>query len=94
MEEEYLTLKEACRRIKYAEQTMYNLNSTKRLIRGVHYIKPLGGKLLYKWSALKSWLEETGDGEAIGSAAQTEDRPDLGVAGQEPRMMPNCRINI
>jgi hypothetical protein len=57
MEDEYLTLAELCARIKYARQTIYNLIHEKKLIIGKHYLKPTPKKILFKWSAIKDWME-------------------------------------
>lgn len=56
--EEYLTTKELAARIKYREQTLYNLVHRGTLVQGEHYIKPTPKKLLFRWSAIKDWLGE------------------------------------
>lgn len=54
--EEYLTVKELCQRIKYAEQTIYNMISTKKFTNGVHYTKPTRKKILFIWAAILQWM--------------------------------------
>ncbi len=57
--EEYLTTKELAARIRYSEQTIYNMIHKGTLILGEHYIKPTPKKLLFRWSAMRDWLGET-----------------------------------
>lgn len=56
MSDEYLSLRDLCRRIPYAEQTLRNLMHQGVLRLGVHYLKPRG-RLIFKWSAIQAWLE-------------------------------------
>ena len=62
--EEYLTMEELCQRIKFSKQTVYNWIYQGKFRLGVHYLKPSRKKILFKWLAIKSWLE----GNSIQSA--------------------------
>lgn len=83
-DEEYLTIKEAARRTKFAEQTFYNGIHKKRFILGKHYYKPTSRKILFIWSALKEWIQ--GDSEA-----QRADAPEIIV---EAPVAPKSKIRI
>ena len=58
--ERYLTVAEASLRTKYSKQAIYNMISSKKLVRGVHYFKPTPKKVLFRWDALKAWIERPG----------------------------------
>ena len=55
--EEYLTVKELGERIKLAKQTIYNMIHKKEFVLNTHYYKPKAKIILFKWSAIKKWLE-------------------------------------
>ena len=57
--EEYLTVAELSERIKFSRQSIYNLILKKEFILQQHYLKPRRKKILFKWSAVKAWLENT-----------------------------------
>ena len=54
---EYLSLKELCELIPFAESTIRNKMSKHELRLGVHYFKPGGGRPVFRWSVMKRWLE-------------------------------------
>jgi hypothetical protein len=54
--EEFLTTKELSRRVKMATGTIRNLVWQKRLVQGVHFVKPTPRKTLFIWSAVEAWL--------------------------------------
>jgi hypothetical protein len=54
--EEYLTTQELSERIKYTPGSIRNLVSSGRLLKNVHYVKPSPKKILFIWSAIKTWL--------------------------------------
>ncbi|MGD0236996.1 MAG: hypothetical protein ABSC55_20985 [Syntrophorhabdales bacterium] len=56
--EEYLTVAELSRRIKFSRQTIYNMISTKKFVKGLHYVKPSRKKVLFTWSNTRAWLED------------------------------------
>lgn len=56
LELEYLTTDELSSRIKMAPGTIRNRVCDKTFIKGVHFIKPTKGKLLFIWSACEEWL--------------------------------------
>lgn len=55
--EEYLTVAELSEKIKFSKQTIYNLIFKREFILQQHYLKPRPKKILFKWSAVKAWLE-------------------------------------
>ncbi|MGA3085763.1 MAG: hypothetical protein ABSE95_13360 [Thermodesulfobacteriota bacterium] len=57
--DEFLTVKELGLRIKMAKQTIYNLINKKIFIQGKHYLKPTPMKILFKWSEVLAWKEES-----------------------------------
>jgi hypothetical protein len=57
--EEYLTTAELSKRIKMAPGTIRNLVWNNSFKKGVHYLKPTPGKLLFVWSEVKSWLHQS-----------------------------------
>jgi predicted DNA-binding transcriptional regulator AlpA len=56
----YIGIKELCARLSVARQSIYNKINTGILIEGIHFFKPTGGKLLFKWSAMLEWVERAG----------------------------------
>ena len=57
--EEYITVRELCKRIGYKEQTIYNKIFKKEFIFSEHYLKPSSKKLLFKWSMMLQWIGDT-----------------------------------
>lgn len=53
----YLTLSELSEITGLAHQTIYNMNRKGIFVEGVHYHKPNGGKLLFKWSTMLEWID-------------------------------------
>jgi hypothetical protein len=58
---EYLSLKELCARIPYDDQTIRNLMTQGKLLKGIHYFKP-NGRLIFKWAAIVEWIERSESG--------------------------------
>jgi len=56
-DKEYLSLQELCQRIPYRPQTIRNLMSQGVLQQGVHYFKPTQRRIVFKWDAVKRWIE-------------------------------------
>ena len=56
--EEYLTVEELAGRIKFSRQSIYNLIFKREFILNEHYLKPRPKKILFKWSAIKAWMEK------------------------------------
>jgi hypothetical protein len=54
---EYLSIKELCKLIPFAESTIRNKMTKNELLLGVHYSKPGGGRPVFRWSIMKRWLE-------------------------------------
>lgn len=57
VEKEYLSLGELCYRIPYRPQTIRNLMTQGVLREGVHYFKPTSRRVVFKWQAVKQWIE-------------------------------------
>jgi predicted DNA-binding transcriptional regulator AlpA len=57
--EEYLTVPELSARIKFSRQSLYNLIHKRTFVLGKHFLKPTPKKILFKWSAIQSWMGET-----------------------------------
>jgi hypothetical protein len=54
MTTEFLTTDELAQRIKYDARTIRERLKDSKLIEGVHYIRPFGGrKILYVWAAIE-----------------------------------------
>ncbi len=97
MSEVYLGTKRLCEKIDCAPQTLYNWVCQKKLICGLHYVKPTKGKLLFKWSAIQAWLEKScNDGSCDSgqiveaSTENVERKPNT----PKPSPQPMCKINI
>jgi len=76
--EQYLTVKELSERLKLARQTIYNMIHKRDFILNRHYFKPTPKKILFKWSAMKNWLEGDGfDDKKISS------HPDFVIENQQ-----------
>jgi predicted DNA-binding transcriptional regulator AlpA len=56
--EEYLTVEELSKRIRFSKQTLYNMISSRKFIKGQHYLKPSRKKVLFLWSGIQTWLED------------------------------------
>ncbi len=53
----FLTVAELSKRIKFSRQSLYNLISKGVFTAGKHYLKPRPKKILFRWKAVKEWLE-------------------------------------
>jgi len=62
-QEEYLTVEELSKRIRFSKQTIYNMISSKKFVRGQHYLKPSRKKVLFLWSGIRKWLEDGSQGD-------------------------------
>ena len=56
--EEYLTVKELSARIKFSNQSLYNLIYKGTFVLGKHYLKPTPKKILFIWSEILGWMEK------------------------------------
>lgn len=61
-DEHYLTVKELSEKIKFSQQTIYNMIHKGDFVKGKHYIKPRPKKVLFLWSAVFAWLESCDSG--------------------------------
>ena len=87
--EEYLTVQEIGKRIKFSKQSIYNLIYMKKFILGVHYLKPTPKKILFVWSEIEKWLRQSIDEPAESEAPN---RPDQNE--QAPKQTENnCTTN-
>ena len=57
-EKEYLSLEELVDRIPYRPQTIRNLMYQGILREGLHYFKPTQRKVVFKWAAIRCWIED------------------------------------
>lgn len=57
--EEYLTVEELSGKIKFSKQTIYNLIAKGEFVLQEHYLKPRPKKILFKWSAIKAWMQNS-----------------------------------
>ena len=55
--EEYISVKTLSERIGYKVQSIYNMIHKGAFVLNKHYLKPTPKKILFKWSAVKQWLE-------------------------------------
>jgi predicted DNA-binding transcriptional regulator AlpA len=72
-EDEFLTVGELSARIKFSKQTIYNLISSKEFILGEHYLKPRPKKILFRWSAIKAWMENSSFDSALNAKGSHSD---------------------
>jgi len=56
--EEYLTVQELSSKIKFSKQSLYNMIFKGEFILNEHYLKPRPKKILFKWSAIMTWMEK------------------------------------
>lgn len=82
-DERYLTVKELSEKIKFSQQSIYNMIHKGVFVKGCHYIKPRPKKVLFLWSAVSIWLESQG-----GCESYTE--PEI----KQTIMAPKSLINI
>ncbi len=62
--EEYLTIAEVAARLKVKPKTIKNKMATGIFRRGVHFFSPAGLGPRFKWSAVVTWLEQSGPTES------------------------------
>ena len=71
--EEYLTVEELAGRIKFSRQSIYNMIFKGEFILHQHYLKPRPKKILFKWSAVVAWMEDTpNDSNSKSSSCQDD----------------------
>lgn len=92
--EEFLTVAELSDRIKMAKQTIYNLINKKVFELNKHYLKPSTRKVLFKWSAIQSWME--GSDEVIEHPETEVSSTQISGSnsGQSTANKPKSLINI
>ncbi len=55
--DEYISVKTLSERIGYKVQSIYNMIHKGTFVLNKHYLKPTPKKILFKWTAVKQWLE-------------------------------------
>ena len=55
--DEYISVRKLSEIIGYKVQSIYNMIHKNTFILNQHYFKPTPKKILFKWSAVKLWLE-------------------------------------
>ena len=93
--DEYLTVEELSKKIKYSKRTLYNYINLNKFIKGVHYIKPSRKKILFIWPAIKEWLGDTtclSNPTALNESPQAISAPVVPAVSTPPA--PVSRINI
>jgi hypothetical protein len=80
LDEVYLTVSELSDRIRYSQQSIYNMISEGIFVLNTHYLKPTPKKILFKWSSVQKWIEEpkiTSSRNSFGDFSDGSDyRPD------------------
>lgn len=54
--DEYLTVSELSKKIKFSKQSLYNLIHKGTFVLGKHYLKPTPKKVLFKWKEIRTWM--------------------------------------
>ena len=54
---EYLSVKVLSEKIGYKVQSIYNMIHNGTFVLNKHYFKPTPKKILFKWDAVKQWIE-------------------------------------
>ncbi len=83
-DEQYLTVRELCEKIKFSRQTIYNMIHKGDFVKGRHYVKPCPKKILFLWSAVLYWMESPDE-----ASVEIQPRPN-----PEPVKTNQSRINI
>ena len=73
MAEQYLTIAEVAELLKLSPKTIKNKMGSGSFRQGVHYFRPPGMQVRFKWSAVVQWIEVRGKGDQLlGKAKETE----------------------
>ena len=75
--EEFLTVEELSSRIKIARQTIYNLIYKNEFTLGLHYLKPTPKKILFKWSEITKWMQESSEPSIAISSEYDHNRTNI-----------------
>ena len=94
--EEYLTVRELSSRIKFSQQSIYNLIHKKVFVLGKHYFKPRSKKVLFKWSEIKAWIEgpPCEGSEELFEASSDANTPSPNAANDTADSTPKSLLNI
>ena len=92
-QEEYLTVAELSKRIKFSRQTIYNLISKQVFEINKHYIKPRPKKILFKWTQIRAWLEKPLESPVQASGTDCSEEA-LPKAAKEKAGRPESAIKI
>ncbi len=72
-DDQFLTVDELSKRIKFSKQTIYNLISSKEFVLQEHYLKPRPKKILFRWQAIKAWMGDSHCNPAPNAKASQSD---------------------
>ena len=89
--EEYLTVRELSKKIKFSEQSLYNLIHKRTFILGKHYLKPTPKKVLFKWSEIRAWI---GDDSHSDKKSSQEIKDPTAVLDQIDNPSPSRPISL
>ena len=87
--EEYLTVAELSKRIKFSKQSIYNLINKKIFIIGKHYLKPRPKKILFKWSEIMTWMEQRAEPSDPESSNQLSQQPECSHLPEKSKSLIN-----
>ena len=89
--EEYLTVIELSKKIKFSKQSLYNLIHKGTFILGRHYLKPTPKKVLFKWSEIRAWI---GDDFHSDKKPSQESEDSTTVSGHSDNPSPSRPISL
>jgi len=92
--EEYLTVPELSTRIKFSRQSLYNLIHKRTFVLGKHFLKPSPKKILFKWSAIQSWMEDTGNSVTETASESALPKRDNNESPITTKVPPQSQIRI
>jgi hypothetical protein len=94
---EYLSVKALSEKIGYKVQSIYNMIHNGTFVLNKHYFKPTPKKILFKWDAVKQWIEGAAIPNIVESnAAQTNCTSPHKIHNSNPtnKKHPQNNINI
>ena len=94
---EYLSVKALSEKIGYKVQSIYNMIHNGTFVLNKHYFKPTPKKILFKWDAVKQWIEGAAIPDIVESnAAQTNCPTSNNIQNSKPtnKNYPKSNINI
>lgn len=64
LDDQYLTLDQLVKRVQLGKSTIRAYMHSGELQEGREYFRPRGNRVLFKWSAMKAWVEHRGSTSA------------------------------